>query len=97
MTPKRVAFISDIHGNSVGMQAVLQDIERFDVDELVMLGDLVEGIDPHGCVELLRRWPEEHHAKLTCIKGNVESYLLTPGMDELCEYDQLGTIGNLRL
>lgn len=82
----KAAFIADVHGNSPALEAVLKDIERYDVDELVMLGDLIEGIDPHGCVDLLRSWPVEQQVKLTCIKGNVESYLLTPDMDKLSEY-----------
>ena len=82
----RAAFIADVHGNSPALAEVLKDIERYHVDELVMLGDLIEGIDPHGCVELLRSWPEEHQVKLTCVKGNVESYLLTKNMDQLSEY-----------
>lgn len=82
----KAALIADVHGNSPALAAVLEDIERYQVDELVMLGDLIEGIDPHGCVELLRSWSGEHQVKLTCVKGNVESYLLTKDMDQLSEY-----------
>ena len=39
----RVGLFSDVHGNGVGLDAVLADLERTQVDRLVCLGDLVEG------------------------------------------------------
>ena len=37
----KVAVISDIHGNSVALEAVLKDSRENNVDEYVFLGDLV--------------------------------------------------------
>lgn len=82
----KVAFISDVHGNSPALEAVLQDITSYDVDELVVLGDLVPGVDPAGCVDLVRNWGENTGGKLSCIQGNSEAYLLTPDRDTLWEY-----------
>jgi predicted phosphodiesterase len=82
----RIAFISDVHGNSPALEAVLRDIEHYNVEELIMLGDIVNGIDPHGCVDFLRAWAVENQVKLTGIRGNAESYLLTPDRDSLKEY-----------
>lgn len=48
----RVALISDIHGNSVALDAVLADISRGSVDVVVCLGDIAaNGPDPSGAVE----------------------------------------------
>ena len=82
----KVAFISDTHGNSAGLEAVLQDIEQYEVDELIVLGDMFIGVDPHGVIALLRDWTAEHKVHFTGIQGNAESYLLTPHREHLREY-----------
>lgn len=93
----RAAFISDVHGNSPALEAVLGDIKQYKVDELIMLGDIVNGIDPHGCVDFLRSWAVDHKVKLTGIRGNAESYLLTPERASLPEYgiEWLPALGEL--
>jgi predicted phosphodiesterase len=61
----RVAIVSDIHGNRQAFEAVLDEIELSDCDEMWCLGDLVGyGADPVACVELARR-----HAAV-CLAGN---------------------------
>ncbi len=72
------AFISDIHGNAPALQAVLADIEAAGCDQVFFLGDLINGVDPHGCVQLLRGWSADRGIPLTCLKGNAEAYLTTP-------------------
>ncbi len=42
----RVAVITDIHGNLPALEASLEAIERFGVDEIYCGGDLV-GYGPH--------------------------------------------------
>jgi len=74
----RTALISDIHGNAPALQAVLADIEAAGCNQVFFLGDLINGVDPHGCVQLLRGWSAERSIPLTCITGNAESYLTTP-------------------
>jgi putative phosphoesterase len=49
----RVAAISDIHGNLPALEAVLADIEREDVDEIVVVGDSVSGPWPAEVFDLL--------------------------------------------
>jgi predicted phosphodiesterase len=50
----RIAILSDIHGNYEALQAVLDDIDRSAVDQLVSLGDNVGyGPDPQGVLETL--------------------------------------------
>ncbi|MCI0713655.1 MAG: metallophosphatase family protein [Chloroflexi bacterium] len=51
----QVAFISDIHGNLISLNAVLADIDREQVDELVCLGDVATlGPQPRETVDRLR-------------------------------------------
>jgi putative phosphoesterase len=50
-----VAVISDIHGNSLAFEAVLEDIYQRGVDATYCLGDLVGyGPDPNGVVDAIR-------------------------------------------
>ena len=74
----KVAFLSDIHGNSPALRAVLEDIQRERCDKVFMLGDIINGIDPHGCVQALRSWSDTNRVELACIKGNAEAYLVIP-------------------
>lgn len=61
----RVAVVSDIHGNRQAFEAVLDEIEASDCEEMWCLGDLVGyGADPDACVELARA-----HAAV-CLAGN---------------------------
>ena len=45
----RVALISDIHGNLVALDAVLADLEREQVDQIVCLGDVAEAAHTSRC------------------------------------------------
>ncbi|MFI2365032.1 metallophosphoesterase family protein [Promicromonospora sp. NPDC019610] len=47
MSLDRVALISDVHGNLTALDAVLDDIERRGVDQIINLGDFV-GKGPRG-------------------------------------------------
>jgi predicted phosphodiesterase len=61
----RVAIVSDIHGNRHAFEAVLDEIEASECEEMWCLGDLVGyGAEPDACVELARR-----HAAI-CLAGN---------------------------
>jgi len=62
---KRVAVISDVHGNWHALEAVLGDVEREQPDELWCLGDLVGyGPRPNPC-----RAAVERRAAI-CLAGN---------------------------
>jgi predicted phosphodiesterase len=53
--PKDVAVISDIHANLEALEAVLADIDRRGIRDIVCLGDIVGyGPDPVACVDLIR-------------------------------------------
>jgi predicted phosphodiesterase len=79
---EKVAIISDIHGNSLALQAVLEDIERQGCSEIFFLGDLVNGIDLHTCIKIIRNL---NH--ITCLKGNAEFYMLTPDLENFPKKD----------
>lgn len=70
----RIALLSDIHGNSIALEAVLEDIQaQGDVDAYWVLGDLAAiGYDPVGVLERLAELPQ---ARL--IRGNTDHYLVT--------------------
>ncbi len=64
---RRIALISDIHGNSTALDAVLADIDASGVREVFCLGDLVGyGPDPRGAIALVRE------RGIPCIRGNYD-------------------------
>ncbi len=69
----RVALISDIHGNIVSLEAVLADIERQNVDQIICLGDVATlGPKPVAVMDRIRELGCE------CIIGNHDFFLLNP-------------------
>jgi diadenosine tetraphosphatase ApaH/serine/threonine PP2A family protein phosphatase len=49
------AIVSDIHGNLEALEAVLEDLERREVERVVCLGDFVGyGASPNECIDRLR-------------------------------------------
>jgi len=67
----RVALISDLHGSEVALNAVLADIARTGVDQIVCLGDVVTlGPRPR---EVLQRLAE---LGCICILGNHDEFML---------------------
>ena len=64
-TPRRIAIVSDVHGNLPAFQAVLEDVKAREVDAIWCLGDLVGyGAQPDDCVELARATCD------LCLAGN---------------------------
>jgi putative phosphoesterase len=50
-----IALLSDVHGNLLALEAVLDDLQARDVNRVCCLGDLVGyGADPNGVIDLLR-------------------------------------------
>lgn len=63
--PSRTAIISDIHGNHAGLVAALADIDRQRCDQIVCLGDLVEGgSENEAVIETLQK------RGIACVRGN---------------------------
>ena len=50
----RIAFISDIHGNVFALDSVLEDLAQEDVDQVICLGDIAFGPQPHEAIERMR-------------------------------------------
>ncbi len=73
----QIALISDIHGNLVSLNAVLKDIERQNLNEIIFLGDAATlGPQPH---EVLQRIKE---LGCPCVIGNHETYLFKPSLGQ---------------
>ena len=68
----RIALISDIHGNSLALDAVLEDVgQQGGVDEYWCLGDYVAlGPDPIGVMSRLEALTTVHF-----IRGNTDRYV----------------------
>lgn len=68
----RIAVLSDIHGNCIALDRVLDELRRENVDQIVCLGDAIQGgPQPAQVVTRLR--------ELDCaiVMGNADSWLLT--------------------
>jgi predicted phosphodiesterase len=64
---RRIACMSDIHGNVPALQAVLEDVARSGITEPYCLGDLVGyGPDPAGVIAVIRR------AGIPTVRGNYD-------------------------
>lgn len=71
----RVAIISDMHGNSLAFETVLIDIKQQGVDEMVCLGDAIQGgPQPKQTVDRLRSLGRP------IVMGNADAWMLT-GVD----------------
>ena len=69
----RMAILSDIHGNLVSLDAVLKDIKRYQVDQIICLGDVATmGPQPRETVARLRQ------LDATFVMGNHDEYVLDP-------------------
>jgi predicted phosphodiesterase len=81
----RIALLSDIHGNSIALHAVLDDIRaQGGVDAYWVLGDLAAiGYDPTGVLERVA-----HLERVKIVRGNTDRYLVSgiyppPGIESV--------------
>jgi putative phosphoesterase len=78
-----IAVFSDTHGNLAGLEAVLADIARRNVDMIVNLGDILSGpLQPAETADRLMT------LNLPTIRGNHERQLLTVTPDRMNMSDQ---------
>ena len=68
-----LAIISDIHGNAVALDSVLDDIQLENVEQILCLGDVVAfGPEPERSLELVRA------SKCDVIMGNTDEWVIKP-------------------
>ncbi len=78
----RTAVISDVHGNLVALEAVLDVLEGERVDQLVCLGDIAAtGPQPREAVEALQR------IGCTVVLGNTDEWLADPRIEADADAD----------
>jgi putative phosphoesterase len=68
----KIAIISDIHGNCLALETVLADIKTAGVDQMVCLGDVIQGgPQPTETLAIMR--------ELVCpiVMGNTDDWMLT--------------------
>jgi predicted phosphodiesterase len=71
----KIAIISDIHGHIHGFQAVLQDLDNWQPDHVLVAGDVVNrGPTPVACLEIVQERVERDGWQL--VRGNHEDYVL---------------------
>jgi putative phosphoesterase len=74
---RRIALISDIHGNEIALRATLRSIRARGVDEIVCLGDVATlGAAPGEVIDILQQ------LGCACIMGNHDEYLLDPDLTD---------------
>jgi predicted phosphodiesterase len=79
----KVAIISDIHGNRLALEAVLDDIARQKLDATLNLGDLVSGpMEPNWTADILM------DLDLPTVRGNHERVLIDKPPDKLGPIDR---------
>lgn len=71
----RIAVLSDIHGNLPALEAVLAEIARLGIRDIVCLGDVIGyGAQPERCLELLAG------RCMIFVRGNHEDALFDPSI-----------------
>jgi len=80
---KKVAVISDIHGNAIALSEVISDIKNNSVDSIICLGDVATlGPAPKETLKMIQE------LNCPCIVGNHEEALLAP--EKAAEYSIKG-------
>ncbi len=79
----KAAILSDVHGNTPALEAVLADVRSQGCTRLFFLGDIINGVDPHGSLETLLSW-----GPVECLQGNAEAYTFTPDLDRFPHKDE---------
>lgn len=74
----RLGLIADIHGNKLALDAVLEQLDYQEVDQILCLGDVATlGPDPGGVVRTLRE------RNIQVVMGNTDAWLFHPERDDL--------------
>ncbi|MBX3081013.1 MAG: metallophosphoesterase family protein [Anaerolineae bacterium] len=90
MNLDQFAVISDIHGNSLALEAVLDDINARELDTIFNLGDHLYGsLEPATVAEMLIG------DEIVSIAGNQDRIIITPPEDILTTADHLYIMSQL--
>jgi putative phosphoesterase len=65
-----IIILSDVHGNLPALKAVVAEIEQYDVEKIIVAGDLIGGPQPNEVIDLLKS------LKGIMIVGNMDIALL---------------------
>lgn len=77
---EKIAVLADIHGNLAALHALIEDLDRWSPDLVVVAGDIVNRGPLSGdCLELALRMAAERGWRL--MRGNHERYVLTYEQD----------------
>jgi putative phosphoesterase len=90
----RIAVFSDMHGNDVAFEAVEADIQKQKVDQLVCLGDAIQGgPQPAAVTQRL------HRLGCPVVMGNADAWMLSgvETADEGIPPERLKKMGEIRL
>ena len=72
----KLAILSDIHANLAALEAVVEDIDRWQPDRVIVAGDVINrGPRPRACLDLILNRGRTHGWH--CVLGNHEEYVLT--------------------
>ncbi|MBE7706084.1 MAG: metallophosphoesterase family protein [Cyanobacteria bacterium SIG30] len=75
----KIAVMSDIHGNTLALDAVLKDIKEKKCDAILCLGDLMlAGYDANGVVEKFVDLKKNSNYQIEIIQGNTDLLLTHP-------------------
>ncbi len=73
---KKIAIIADIHGNSWALEAVLEDIQKRNVNQIINLGDIFYGpLNPYKTFEIISKLDIQH------IAGNADRFIIEVTID----------------
>ena len=72
----KYAILSDIHGNLFALKEVIKDLDSYDIESIILLGDLIDyGMQSNEVIDFIK---EELSSKIICnIWGNHEKAILT--------------------
>ena len=72
-----VAILSDIHGNLTALEQVMADMRRYEIDAVILLGDLVDyGMQSNEVIAAIRDRERFPYAVLCNLRGNHEQAVL---------------------
>ena len=72
----KLAILSDVHANLAALEAVVEDIDRWQPERVIVGGDVINrGPRPRECLDLILSRVRTHGWQ--CVLGNHEEYVLT--------------------